>query len=875
LGSSSVYIGTTAIALNRGSAAQALTGITSIDGSAATLTTARTINGVSFNGSANITLTANPTSNIIAASTDLNSIQTPGIYYCPANVTVATLVNCPTANAFGMVVIQSAGYIQFLHEYPSSATAKYWVRNYYNAVWGPWTRILKEDAASYGISITGNAATVTTNANLTGDITSVGNATTLTDATATGKLLTGYAAGTNTALAATDSILGAFGKVQAQINARPGTVTSVSVVSANGISGTVATATSTPAITLTLGALTGTSFNSITGLSTASPLMDGTATVGTSTLVAREGHIHPTDTSRQAAYTLLTTFGTLANASGVLSNNGAGVLSWVAGGGTVTSVSTAAANNGVTATWATATTTPALTIGLSNITPITVSTSKLTTTFRNTDPQIKLTRATPTTDSHLMSFGNGVAVDYLIGRQANSDDLVFGTDNGAAFTERVRFAAVGTSTFVGAITTNDTLTVKNVAYIGGTSTSYTSLINLQTAGSSNWRIGIGDSGGTNFGITCDFGTFTINKTSGLVTTPGAYTGNGVNILGVESTLKFDTTGAVGSNIIQTNADGYGMDLYMGRGTTCRITVGLGAANAVAFNGASLSMGALSATTGGFSSSISATTGTFSSYITSAANRLTASTDLNTRTLFEIFDVNTPVNGAVAGTWNSVMNWPSNDTNYITQLANAMVGTGEIYRRAKVTGTWGSWYKLIDTSNFTAQALTSSQVFTAIASQNNTDWYRTTGNVGVYFSSWSAGLYATSSQLVQTYNSSSLQVNGTLYATGDVIAYYTSDKRLKENIKPIENAIDKVKRLNGVSYNWNQLYLNTIPEPLRAVNNKRDIGLIAQEVEMVLPELVVTKDTGYKGLKYDRIVALLVEAIKEQQLEIDELKKRIK
>jgi hypothetical protein len=78
--------------------------------------------------------------------------------------------------------------------------------------------------------------------------------------------------------------------------ANTGTVTSISVVSSSGVSGTVATATTTPAITLTLGALTGTSFNGITGLSATTPVADGTAAVGVATTAARADHVHPSPT---------------------------------------------------------------------------------------------------------------------------------------------------------------------------------------------------------------------------------------------------------------------------------------------------------------------------------------------------------------------------------------------------------------------------------------------------------------------------------------------------------------------------------------------------------------------------------------------------
>lgn len=113
-------------------------------------------------------------------------------------------------------------------------------------------------AGTAGINITGNSATVTTNANLTGEVTSVGNAATISNGAVIGKVLTGYVSGAGT-VSASDSILSAIQKLNGNISAAPGTVTSVSVVTANGVSGSVATATTTPAITLTLGAITPTS----------------------------------------------------------------------------------------------------------------------------------------------------------------------------------------------------------------------------------------------------------------------------------------------------------------------------------------------------------------------------------------------------------------------------------------------------------------------------------------------------------------------------------------------------------------------------------------------------------------------------------------
>ncbi len=109
-------------------------------------------------------------------------------------------------------------------------------------------------------------------------------------------------------------------------------------------------------------------------------------------------------------------------------------------------------------------------------------------------------------------------------------------------------------------------------------------------------------------------------------------------------------------------------------------------------------------------------------------------------------------------------------------------------------------------------------------------------------------------------------------TNDVVAYYSSDKRLKENITPIPWALDKVMQINGVSFDWIPL----TDEQRKTIhpNEGHDIGIIAQEIEAVLPEVVTTRETGYKAVKYEKIVALLIEAIKEQQSEIETIKRKI-
>ena len=115
----------------------------------------------------------------------------------------------------------------------------------------------------------------------------------------------------------------------------------------------------------------------------------------------------------------------------------------------------------------------------------------------------------------------------------------------------------------------------------------------------------------------------------------------------------------------------------------------------------------------------------------------------------------------------------------------------------------------------------------------------------------------------------------LQVAGDIIANSiagSSDARFKKNITPIENPLQKVLQLRGVNFDW-----KTNEFSARSFSENRSLGFIAQEVEKVLPEIVQTEKTveGYKAVQYDKVVALLVEAIKEQQKQIDSLKLQVK
>ena len=89
----------------------------------------------------------------------------------------------------------------------------------------------------------------------------------------------------------------------------------------------------------------------------------------------------------------------------------------------------------------------------------------------------------------------------------------------------------------------------------------------------------------------------------------------------------------------------------------------------------------------------------------------------------------------------------------------------------------------------------------------------------------------------------------------------SDGRLKTNITPLKNSLSKILSLQGVEYD-------------RIKNNNHEVGMIAQEVEKIIPELVVENSEGYKMIYYENLTAVLVEAVKEQQEQINSLKQTV-
>lgn len=117
-------------------------------------------------------------------------------------------------------------------------------------------------------------------------------------------------------------------------------------------------------------------------------------------------------------------------------------------------------------------------------------------------------------------------------------------------------------------------------------------------------------------------------------------------------------------------------------------------------------------------------------------------------------------------------------------------------------------------------------------------------------------------------------NGEIRATNEITAYYSSDANLKENIRLINDPITLINQIRGVYFDWKDDYIESRGGEDGFFVRKSDVGVIAQEVEKILPEIVATRDNGYKAVRYEKIVPLLIEAIKTLSAEIDEIKKKL-
>ena len=121
------------------------------------------------------------------------------------------------------------------------------------------------------------------------------------------------------------------------------------------------------------------------------------------------------------------------------------------------------------------------------------------------------------------------------------------------------------------------------------------------------------------------------------------------------------------------------------------------------------------------------------------------------------------------------------------------------------------------------------------------------------------------------------IGGNLNVGGDITAFATSDENWKDNLSPITNALTRVGLITGYTFTWNdKVGTPESGKPYTHLIGKEDTGLVAQEVaKLGLPGITTVRDDGAMAIKYDRLVAILTEAVKELKKENDDLKTLIK
>jgi hypothetical protein len=146
-----------------------------------------------------------------------------------------------------------------------------------------------------------------------------------------------------------------------------------------------------------------------------------------------------------------------------------------------------------------------------------------------------------------------------------------------------------------------------------------------------------------------------------------------------------------------------------------------------------------------------------------------------------------------------------------------------------------------------------------------------GGVGVGGSLYLDGYLQVGYSNATTYSSGT---PGEIRATNEITAYYSSDIVLKENFKKIENPLDMINQISGYFFDWKDTFIKYRGGEDGYFVRKHDVGVVAQEIEKILPMIVADRLDGYKAVKYEKLVPLLIEGIKALYKEIEILKKQI-
>jgi len=267
--------------------------------------------------------------------------------------------------------------------------------------------------------------------------------------------------------------------------------------------------------------------------------------------------------------------------------------------------------------------------------------------------------------------------------------------------------------------------------------------------------------------------------------------------------------------------------------------------------------------GGGATSVSYNDATGSVTISSTDTNTDTNTQRSDEEIRDVIGAMISGSGATSVTYNDAANTmtiSSTDTNTDTNTTNFNI---------QASGAASTNISAGETINYTGSGATSvtrsGNTITISSTDTNTDT-NTTYSAGTGIS-----LSGTTFSIGQAVATNSTVQFGEVRSTGDIIAYYSSDLALKENISPIDNALNKVMSIGGYNFDWKDSHLEDRGGVDGMFVKKKDIGIIAQEVQKVLPEAVGKREDGTLGVRYEQIVPLLIESIKELKSEIESLK----
>ena len=491
-----------------------------------------------------------------------------------------------------------------------------------------------------------------------------------------------------------------------------------------------------------------------------------------------------------------------------------------------------------------------------------------------------------------------------------------GTGNVTVHTAGTGVSVSGTTVSIGqAIGTTDSPTFNNLTLNGnltvsGTTTTINSTtldvadLNITVAKNASSAAAANGAGLTvagpatqaTFTYTSADDRWNLNKNLNVTTVYGALSGNATTATTLQTARTINGTSFDGSANISfsTSAVSEGTNLYytdararaaVSGSTGISYNSSTGAISASAVPNSALANSAVTVTAGtGLSGGGSVSLGGSVTLTNSGVTSIVAGTGISV----------SGATGAVTVT-NSITNnnQLSNGAGYITGITSGNVTTALGYTPYNNTNPNGY---ITSSASISGNAATATQTVTTVTGTNSADLvygnmadndqFRirvggTASNAGwaeiataddgtepIYVRQYT-GVFTTVARTATLLDGSgNTSFPGSLTTGGEITAYY-SDVNLKTNIQPIANALSKIEAIRGVTFDPNQTALDL------GVDNTHQMGVIAQEVEAVAPELVVPSAyEGYKTVKYDKLTALLIEAVKELSAEVKNLKAQL-